>query len=77
MLDGIDNLIIMSLRLNESTAIFQTIRGNPGIERRTRSQREHRLNDGPRYYLIIRRTPQKVNVFRILYAVNLNFHLLT
>ena len=36
MLDGIDNLIEMSLRLNETTPIFQTIREIPGIARRRR-----------------------------------------
>ena len=77
MLDGTDNLLDMSLRLNESRPTFQTIREVPGVERRTRSRRVHRLNDGPRYYMIVRRKPQRVYVFRILYAVNLSFHLLT
>ena len=59
MLDRTDNLIDMSLRLNKSTPIFQTIWDIPGIEQRTRSRREHRLNDGQRYYMIVRRKPQK------------------
>ena len=41
------------------------------------SMREHGLNDGPRDYMILRPIPQKVYVFRFLYAVNLNFQLLT
>ena len=60
MLDGIENIIVMSLRLNESTPIFQTIREIPVIKRRQRSRREHRLIDGPRYYMIFRRKPQNI-----------------
>ena len=41
MLDGIDNIIDMPLRLNESTPTFQTIRELPGIERKTRSRLAH------------------------------------
>ena len=73
MLDGIDNLIELTLRLNKSTPIIQTIQENPGIERKTRSRREQGLNDGPSYYIIVRRKPQKLFVFRIFYTVNLNF----
>ena len=35
------------------------------------------MNDGPIFYMIVRRKPQRVYVFRILYAVNLYFHFLT
>ena len=73
MLDGIDNLIDMSLRLVEYTPILLTKQETPGIERRTKSRREHQLNDGPRYYMIVRRKPQRVYVFRILHAVKLKF----
>ena len=59
MLDGIDNLIEMSLRLNKSTPNFQTIREKPGIVRRTRSRREQRIKDGPTYYTIVRQKVQK------------------
>ena len=40
MLDRIDNLIEMSLRLNKFTPNFQTIQEIQGIERRPRSCRE-------------------------------------
>ena len=43
MLDGIDSLIEMSLRLNKSTPIFQAIREIPDNARRPRSRREQRL----------------------------------
>ena len=69
----IDNLIEMYLRLNKSTPIFQTIQEIPRVARRPRSWREQRQNDGPIYYMIVRRKPQKVFVFRILYEVNLIF----
>ena len=72
-----NNLIDVSPLLNESSPNFQLIREIIGIERRARSRREHRLNDGPRYYMIVRRKPQRVYVFRILYAVNLSFQFLT
>ena len=72
-----DNLIEMSLRLNESSPIFQTIREILGIARRPKSRRKQRLNDGPIYCLIKRQKPQKVFVFIILYSVKLNFQILT
>ena len=77
MIDRVDNLIDMSLCLNESTPVGQTKQEIPGIERRPRSRREHRLNDEPRYYLMLRRKPQRVYVLRILYAESLDFHYLT
>ena len=77
MLHGIENLKEMSLRLNKYTPIFQIIREIPGIARRPRSRHEQRLEDGPIFYKIKRRKPQQVFVFKILNAVNLNFHLLT
>ena len=67
----------MSLPLNKSTPIFQTKQEIPGIERRPRSRHEQRIADEPIYYMIIRQKPEQVFVFRILYAVNLNFHLIT
>ena len=77
MLDGIDNLIKMSLRLNKPTPIFQTIQEIPGIARRPRSRREQPSGNGPIYYMIVRRKPGQIFVFRVLYAINLKFHLLT
>ena len=52
MLDGIDNLIEVSLRLNKSTPIFQKIQEIPGIARTPRSWREQRSGNGPIYYMI-------------------------
>ena len=77
MLDEIDNLIEMSLRLTKSTPIFQTILETPGIARRPRSRREQRSGKGPIYCMIIRRKPEQIFVFRIIYAASLEFHLLT
>ena len=65
----------MSLRLNKPTPIFQ--QETPGIARRPKSRREQRSGNGPLYYMIVRRKPEQVFVLRVLYAVNLNFHLLT
>ena len=59
MLDGIDNLREMSLRLNIITPNFQTNREITGIAEISISRREQRLNDGPIYHMILRRKPQK------------------
>ena len=77
MLDAIDKLIEMSLRLNKVTPIFQTIQKIPGIARRPRSWREKQSGIGPLCYMIVRRKPEHTFVFRVLYAVNSNFHYLT
>ena len=78
MLDEINNLLEMSLRLNRSPPIFQTIRETPGIVRRPRTRKDLRLGRNlPIDFMIVRRKPEQTYVFRILYAVNLNFHLLT
>ena len=76
-IDGIENLFDMSLRLKESTPNFETIQKILGIARRLKSRREQRSNDGPIYYMIVRRKPQELFVFKIVYAKNLDFHLLT
>ena len=77
MLDGIDNLIEMSQRLNKFTPNFQTIPEIPDIERRPRSWSERPTGNGPLCYMIERRKPEQTFVFRVLYVVNLNFQLLT
>ena len=77
LLDGIDNLIEMFLRLNKSTPIYQTTQEKPGIARKPRLGQEQRLGNGPIYYMIVRRKPEQVFVFRTLYAVNANFPLIT
>ena len=80
MLDGINNSKEMSLRLNKSTPIFLTIQEIPGSKRPI-SRREQRSGNGPLYYMIVRRKPEQVFVYRVLlhvlYAVSLSFHLLT
>ena len=77
MLDGIDNLIEMSLRLNKFKPNFQTKQELLGLERRLRSWREKWSGIGPLCYMIARWQPEQTFVLRILYAVNLNFVLLT
>ena len=77
MLDGTDNLTELSLRLNKFTPNFQNIPEIPGIETRPRSWRARQSGIGPLYYMIVRRKPDQTFVFRVLYAVKLNFHFLT
>ena len=59
----------MSLPLNEFTPMFQRIREKNSYCNSYKDQdHEHGLNDGPRDYMILRPIPQKVYVFRFLYA---------
>ena len=77
MLDGKENLKEMSLRLNKFRPSFQTIPKIPGIENRPRLWLERQSGIGPLCYMIVRRKPEQTFVIKLLYAVNLNFHLLT
>ena len=78
MLDEIENLLEMSIRLNRSPPIFQTIRELPDIARRPRTRHDLRLARNHLIdFMIVRRKPEQTYVLRILSAVNLNFHLLT
>ena len=72
MLDGIDNLIEISLHLKKSTPNFQTLRELPRIARRLRFRREQRSGYGPIYYMTLREKLEQVFVFRKLYAANLD-----
>ena len=68
----------MFLRFNRSDPIFRTIRELPGMGRRRRTRNEIRpginlIID----FMIVRQKRDQTVVFRILSAVNLNFHLLT
>ena len=72
------NLVDMSLRLNRSDPIFRTIRELTCIGRKPRTRDDVRLGRNlPINFLIVRQKRDKIFVFRILTAVNLNFHLLT
>ena len=78
MLHEIDNLLEMSLRLNISPPIFQAIREIPGIARRPRTRHDLRLGKNLSiHFVIVQKKPEQTYVFRILSAVNLDFHLLT
>ena len=71
------NLVEMSLRLNRSEPLFQTIRELPGIGRKARTRDDVRLGINlPIDFMIIRQKPDQTFIFRILPAVNLNFHLM-
>ena len=68
----------MSLRLNRSEPIFRTIIELPGIGRRPRTKddiRQSRIL--PFSFMIVRQKPTQTFVFRILLAMNLDFHLQT
>ena len=72
------NIVDMSLRLNRSHPIFRTIRELPIIGRRRRTRIDIRLGRNlPIDFMIVRQKRGQTFVFRILPAVNLNFHLLT
>ena len=73
-----DNLIEMSLRLNRSERIFRTIIELPGIGRRLRTRDYIRQSRNlPYSYMIVRQKPTQCFIFRILLAMNLDFHLQT
>ena len=70
-----DNLIEMSLRLNRSEPIFRTITELPGIVRRPRTRDDIRQSRNlPYSYMIVRQKPTQTFIFRILLAMNLDFH---
>ena len=72
------NLVDMSLRLNRSDPIFRTIRELPGIGRRRQTRDDIGLGTNlPIDFMIVRQKRDQTLVFRLLPAVNLNFHLLT
>ena len=73
-----NNLIEMSLRLNRSEPIFRMILGLPGIERRSRTREGIRQSRNlPFSFMVVRQKPTQNFVFRILLAMNLDFHLQT
>ena len=73
-----NNLIEMSLRLKRSEPIFRTILEIPGIGRRPRTRDDIRLSRNlPFSFMIVRHRPRQTSVFRILLAMNLDFHLQT
>ena len=69
------NLIEMSLRLNRSELLFRTIREPPGIGRRPRTRDDLRLRGNlPLIFMVVRQKPEQTFTFRILLAMNLDFH---
>ena len=73
-----NNLIEMSLRLNRSEPLFQTIRELPGIGKRPRTRDDIRLQRNlPLSFMIVRQKPTQTSIFRILLALNFDFHLQT
>ena len=73
-----NNLIEMSLRLNRSEPLFRTIRELLGFGRRPRTKDDIRLQRNlPLSFLIVRQKPTQTFIFRILLALNLDFHLKT
>ena len=73
-----DNLIEMSLRLNRSEPIFRMITELPGIARKPQTRDDIRQSRNlPNSYMIVRQKSTKTFIFRILLAMNLDFHLQT
>ena len=68
----------MSLRLNRSEPTFRTITELPGIERRPRPRDDIRQSRNlSNSFMIVRQKPTQTFIFRILLAMNLDFHLQT
>ena len=73
-----NNLIEMSLRLNRSEPSFRTIRELPGIGRRPRTRDDIRLQRNlPISFMVVRQKPTQTFIYRVLLAMNLDFHLQT
>ena len=74
-----DNILIeMSLRLNRSEPLFRTIRELPGIGRRPRTRDDIRLQRNlPLSFMVVRQKLTQTFIFRILSAINFDFHLQT
>ena len=72
------NLEEMSPRLNRSQPIFRTLRELPSIGKRPRTRDDVRLGRSLSInFMIVRQKRDQTFIFRILPAVNSNFHLLT
>ena len=75
---GDKNSVEMFPRLNRSEPIFRTIRELSSIGRRPRTRDDLRLQRNlPLSFMVVRQKPTQTFIFRILPAVNSNFHLLT
>ena len=73
-----NNLIEMSLRLNRSEPLFRTIRELPGHGNRPRTRDYIQLHRNlPLNLMVLRQKPTQTFIFRILLAMNLDFHLQT
>ena len=73
-----NNLIEMSLRLNRSEPLFRTILELPAIGRRPRTKDDLRLRRNlPLSFMVVRQKPDQTFIFRLLLAMNLDFHLQT
>ena len=68
----------MSLRLNRSEPLFRTIRELPGIGKRPVTKDDIRLQRNlPINFMVVRQKPTQTFIFRVLLAMNLDFHLQT
>ena len=68
----------MSLRLNRSKPLFRTIRELPGIGRRPRTRVDLRLQRNlPLSFMVVRQKPTQSFLYKVLLAMNLDFHLQT
>ena len=73
-----NSLIEMSLRLNRSEPLFRTIQELPKIGGRPRTRDDLRLRRNlPLRFMVVRQKPTQTFIFRILLAINLDFHLQT
>ena len=72
------NLVEMSPRLNRSQPIIRTIRELPSTGRIPRTRDDVQLGRNlPIDFMIVRQKRDQIFIFRILPAVNSNFHFLT
>ena len=73
-----NNLIEINLRLNRSEQLFRTKRELPGIGKRPRTRDDIRLlRNLTISFMVVRQKPTQTFLFRVLLAMNLDFHLQT
>ena len=71
-------MIELKCLLNRSEPLFRTKRELPGMGKRPRTRDDIRLQRNlPISFMVVRQKPTQTFIFRILLAMNLDFHLQT
>ena len=70
-----NNLVEWSVRLNRSKPLFRTILEQRRFGLRARTRNDIRLRRNlPNSFMIVRQKPQHTFIFRVIPAMNIDFH---